>query len=267
MQAGGTGFALSLQRLGVLSLLGLLALPGFTEPDRPARQSGFAFMSPQTQAMQDDDSLNPGLLWVKEGDGLWRRPEGPGQKSCETCHAPAAISMRGVATRYPAWDQLEKRPVDLAQRINLCRTRHQLTTPLAAEGADLLALTRSVARQSRGLPIAPPGDADLAPHLARGRAQFFQRMGQLDLSCAACHDDLVGKRLGSSQIPPADAAPYPVYRLQWQTLGSLQRRIRNCMTGVRAEPFEYGVPQMVELELYLAARAKGLAMEAPGVRP
>jgi sulfur-oxidizing protein SoxA len=217
--------------------------------------------------MQDDDSLNPGLLWVKEGDGLWRRPEGPGQKSCETCHAPAAISMRGVATRYPAWDQLEKRPVDLAQRINLCRTRHQLTTPLAAEGADLLALTSLVARQSRGLPIAPPGDADLAPHLARGRAQFFQRMGQLDLSCAACHDDLVGKRLGSSQIPPADAAPYPVYRLQWQTLGSLQRRIRNCMTGVRAEPFEYGVPQMVELELYLAARAKGLAMEAPGVRP
>jgi sulfur-oxidizing protein SoxA len=267
VQAGGTGFALSLQRLGVLSLLGLLALPGFTEPDRPARQSGFAFMSPQTQAMQDDDSLNPGLLWVKEGDGLWRRPEGPGQKSCETCHAQAAMSMRGVATRYPAWDQLERRPIDLAQRINLCRTRHQLTTPLAAEGADLLALTSLVARQSRGLPIAPPGDADLAPHLARGRAQFFQRMGQLDLSCAACHDDLVGKRLGSSQIPPADAAPYPVYRLQWQTLGSLQRRIRNCMTGVRAEPFEYGVPQMVELELYLAARAKGLAMEAPGVRP
>jgi sulfur-oxidizing protein SoxA len=267
VQAGGTGFALSLQRLGVLSLLGLLALPGFTEPDRPARQSGFAFMSPQTQAMQDDDSLNPGLLWVKEGDGLWRRPEGPGQKSCETCHAQAAMSMRGVATRYPAWDRIERRPIDLAQRINLCRTRHQLTTPLAAEGADLLALTSLVARQSRGLPIAPPGDADLAPHLARGRAQFFQRMGQLDLSCAACHDDLVGTRLGSSQIPPADAAPYPVYRLQWQTLGSLQRRIRNCMTGVRAEPFEYGVPQMVELELYLAARAKGLAMEAPGVRP
>lgn len=258
---------MSLQRAGVLSLVGLLALPGLTDPDRPSRQSGFAFMSPQSQAMQHDDSLNPGSLWVKQGDSLWHRPDGPGQKSCETCHAPAAVSMRGVATRYPGWDQLEQRPVDLAQRINLCRTRHQLTTPLAAEGQYLLALTSLVARQSRGLPIAPPGDADLAPHLARGRALFFQRMGQLDLSCAACHDDLVGKRLGTSPIPPADAAPYPAYRLQWQTLGSLQRRIRNCMTGVRAEPFEYGAPPMVELELYLATRAKGLALEAPGVRP
>ena len=258
---------MSLQRASVLSLVALLALPGLTEPDRPARQSGFAFMSPQTQAMQNDDSLNPGLLWVKQGGDLWGRPEGPGQKSCETCHAQAGTSMRGVATRYPAWDPLERRPIDLAQRINLCRTRHQRTTPLLAEDPDLLALTSLVARQSRGLPIAPPGDADLAPHLARGRALFFQRMGQLDLSCAACHDDLVGKRLGSSPIPPADAAPYPAYRLQWQTLGSLQRRIRNCMTGVRAEPFEYGAPPMVELELYLATRAQGLALEAPGVRP
>ena len=29
----------------------------------------------------------------------------------------------------------------------------------------------------------------------------------------------------------------PEYRLEWQAMGSLDRRIRNCMVGVRAEPF------------------------------
>lgn len=68
-------------------------------------------------------------------------------------------------------------------------------------------------------------------------------------------------------IPQAHPTGYPIYRLEWQGLGSLQRRLRNCMTGVRAEPFAYGAQEMVELELYLAARARGMASEAPPVRP
>lgn len=55
--------------------------------------------------------------------------------------------------------------------------------------------------------------------------------------------------------------------LEWQALGSLQRRMRNCMSGVRAESFAYGAQELVELELYLAGRAKGMTMETPGVRP
>lgn len=39
------------------------------------------------------------------------------------------------------------------------------------------------------------------------------------------------------------------------------------MSGVRAEPFAYGAQELVELELYLARRAKGLPGETPGVRP
>ena len=60
---------------------------------------------------------------------------------------------------------------------------------------------------------------------------------------------------------------YPVYRLEWQTMGSLQRRLRNCMNGVRAEPFAYGAQELIELELYLNGRTKGMSGETPGVRP
>jgi sulfur-oxidizing protein SoxA len=103
--------------------------------------------------------------------------------------------------------------------------------------------------------------------LQQGAALFAQRMGQLDLSCAQCHDERAGQRLGGSVIPQGHATGYPIYRLEWQGMGSLQRRLRNCMTGVRAEPFAYGAPEMVALELYLAHRARGMVVEAPAVRP
>jgi sulfur-oxidizing protein SoxA len=47
----------------------------------------------------------------------------------------------------------------------------------------------------------------------------------------------------------------------------LQRRLRNCMTGVRAEPHAFGSLEHVELELYLQSRAAGMALETPAVRP
>jgi sulfur-oxidizing protein SoxA len=36
---------------------------------------------------------------------------------------------------------------------------------------------------------------------------------------------------------------------------------------MRAEPYAYGAPENVDLELYLMSRAQGLKMEAPAVRP
>jgi L-cysteine S-thiosulfotransferase len=249
-------------------LLGSAVCTSLTAQAAPERRSsGYDAMSPQLQAMQRDDSRNPGMLWVKEGEALWQRSQGETQRSCASCHDSAASSMQGVATRYPALDALTRRPVDLAARINLCRVRHQRTTPLAGETPDLLALTAYVAVQSRGMPMSAATDPALAPFRARGEALYRRRLGQLDLSCSDCHDRYPGRHLGGSVIPPADPAPYPAYRLQWQALGSLQRRIRNCLTGVRAEPFAYGAEEMIDLELYLAHRAEGVLLEAPGIRP
>jgi sulfur-oxidizing protein SoxA len=172
-----------------------------------------------------------------------------------------------VAARYPAFDTTLGRPVALSQRINQCRQQHQQAAPLRAESQELLSLESFVALQSRGMSMAPPDDARLAPFRKRGEQLFAQRIGQLNLSCAQCHDSLAGKRLASSVIPEAHPTGYPVYRLEWQAMGSLQRRLRGCMSGVRAEPFAYGAQELVELELYLNARAKGMALESPGVRP
>ncbi len=230
------------------------------------RRSGFDFMSSATQQMQRDDALNPGMLWVAEGEALWNEAA-TGGKSCADCHGDAATSMRGVAARYPAFDATTNRPVDLQRRINACRETQQRQPALAAESKPLLALAAYIGLQSRGLPVAPPEDLRLQAARDRGARLFATPIGQLNFSCAHCHDGNWGRRLAGSPIPQAHPTGYPIYRLEWQGMGSLQRRLRNCMTGVRAEPFAYDADELVELELYLNSRAAGMAVETPAVRP
>ncbi len=231
------------------------------------RQSGARFMSAATQAMQNDDRQNPAMLWVASGETLWRTAAGKAGKSCASCHGDASVAMRGVAARYPAFDAKIERVITLAQRINQCRQDAQQAQALAPESEDLLGLEAYVGMQSRGMPVAPPQDEQTRAAAERGRLRWQQRIGQLNLSCAQCHDDHWGRKLGSALIPQAHANAYPVYRLEWQALGSLQRRLRNCMTGVRAETPPYGAPALVELEAWLALRARGMPLETPGVRP
>ncbi len=230
-----------------------------------ARRSGFDDMGAATQAMQRDDAQNPATLWVQAGEQLWNRAPAAGAKACAGCHAED--SMRGVAARYPAWDAPLGRPVNLGHRVNLCRERHQGQPPLPPAHDDLVSLETWIGRQSRGLPWSPPDDARLAPYRARGEQLFHTRIGQLALSCAQCHDQRAGGQLGPARIPQGQATGYPIYRLEWQGMGTLGRRIRNCMVGVRAEPLVPGSIEMTELELYLASRAMGMPVETPAVRP
>ena len=252
----------------LIVMAGLLTADAFAaEIPTGERRSGYSFMTPDTKAMQDDDTANPGMLWVLDGEKLWNRKAGAADRACADCHNDARTSMKSIAAHYPTFDKALGRPVDLEARINLCRTNHQQATPLPYESRDLLALTAFVAQQSRGSTIETGGDPQLAPFIAKGRELFMQRQGQLNLGCANCHDDNWDKRLAGSAITQAHPTGYPLYRLEWQSLGSLQRRLRACITGIRAQAYDYGAPELVELELYLMSRARGMALEAPAVRP
>jgi len=227
------------------------------------RRSGYEFMGRETRAMQDDDTTNPALFVLQDGEALWNRKDG--EQSCAGCHGDATVSMKGVAARYPS--VVGGKLLNLEQRINACRTERQRAPAFAYESKELLALTAYVGRQSRGMPIAIEANTATRAHIEAGRALYERREGQLNLSCSQCHDDNWGRLLAGSPIPQGHATGYPIYRLEWQGMGSLERRLRNCMIGVRAEPYAYGSPEMVELELYLMWRARGMKLETPAVRP
>jgi L-cysteine S-thiosulfotransferase len=253
----------------IIAIMALLTASAVAAAEIPQaeRRSGYSFMGPDTKAMQDDDTSNPGMLWALDGEALWTRKAGTANKACADCHNDARESMKGVAARYPAFDKPLDRPVNLEQRINLCRVNHQQAMPFAYESRDLLALTAFVAQQSRSMPIEAGNDPQLEPFIAKGRELFMRRQGQLNLGCTNCHDDNWDKHLAGSPITQAHPTGYPIYRLEWQSLGSLQRRLRACITGIRAQAYDFGAPELVELELYLMSRARGMTMEAPAVRP
>lgn len=253
--------------------IALAAVALLSSPPAPAQQralpldalrSGLEFAGADVRAMQADDIANPGFLWVERGEKSWR--DTASGKSCASCHADATVSMRGVAARYPAFDQAAGAVLDLEARINACRVRRQSLPPLERESDELLALSAYVAYQSRGMPTATSIDGPARASFERGRALYMTRHGQMNLSCAQCHDQNWGKRLYAETISQGHGNAFPAYRLEWQTLGSLQRRIRACLFGIRAEMPRPGAPELTDLELYLAWRAQSLPLEAPGVR-
>jgi sulfur-oxidizing protein SoxA len=117
------------------------------------------------------------------------------------------------------------------------------------------------------MPIAPRAEeGPAAAMLQRGAEIYRERQGQLNLACTHCHDASWGRTLLNEKISQGHAADWPAYRLEWQTLGSLHRRLRACYFGVRAQVPPFGSEDLVALELYLARRSTGLVSEAPGVR-
>ena len=233
---------------------------------RPAPlKSGAEFLAKETRALQADDFANPGMLWVTRGQKLWAESAAANGKSCASCHG-GAESMKGVATRYPRIDPGAARLVNLEGRINLCRTRNQESAPLGYVSEELLALTAFVAHLARGRPVNVQIDPQNRKNFERGRELYHRRLGQMNLACTHCHDQNWGKTLLADTISQGHGNAYPIYRLEWQTAGSLHRRFRSCLYGVRAEMWPAGAEQYVDLELYLAWRGRGLAIETPGVR-
>jgi sulfur-oxidizing protein SoxA len=227
-------------------------------------KSGSAFLGSDLRALQNDDFANPGMLWVESGERLWRAPAGRKKIACAGCHKDQ--SMRGVAAGYPKIDKASGKLLNLEGRINQCRSERMGAEPLRYESEELLALAAYLARQSLRLPIKTSIGGAARAHFEAGRASYHLRRGQMNLSCAHCHDAQWGKRLLSETISQGHPNAYPAYRMEWQALGSLERRLRACLSGIRAEMLPYGSQEYRDLELYLAWRGEGLPVETPGVR-
>jgi sulfur-oxidizing protein SoxA len=270
-----TAKANSLFKLHCWSLLCCWLLIGcsktVTENSEPSRAlsksiSGYYFQSAETQALQDDNFANPGMLWVDRGEELWHLSQAGEASSCQNCHDDASSSMSGVAARYPKFSAEINKLINLEGQINHCRTKRQQASALPYESDELLSLTAYVAHQSKGLPVNVAIDGPAAPAFTAGQQYFYSRRGQMNLACHHCHELNAGRMLRGDKLSQGQTGGYPTYRLEWQTIGSLHRRLRFCNVGVRAEPFDFGAQEYVQLELFLAWRAQGLAVETPAVR-
>jgi len=228
--------------------------------------SGWRFRSAETQSLQSDDFDNPGFPLVELGEQNWVKVEGSEGKSCASCHNDASESMRGVRAEMPKWNEKAGKPMTMEQHINGCRTTRMGADAWKWESDAMLGMTAFIGLQSRGMPMSPKTDGPMKAWHDKGKKIYYTRVGQLDLSCANCHENYYGKYIRADHLSQGMINGFPTFRFKWQKMGSIHRRFKGCMKNIRAKPYEVGGDEFVALELYVASRGKGLSVETPAVR-
>jgi len=236
--------------------------------DHPLKElySGYRYQPAYLNKIQDKDIKNPGMLWYDYGRQLWDKADGESGKSCASCHNVADKAMRGVGARYPQFYPPDGELIGLEKRINLCRSLNMKASPWPRGSDELLALTTYVRAQSRGMPVSARANGPAASLLEEGKAYFYRRRGQLNMSCAGCHQLNAGNELRATTISQGHSNGFPAYKVGAERVISLHRQFQRCNKRVRAEPLPLGADAYVNLELYLAWRGSGLPIETPAVR-
>tara|TARA_B100000767_G_scaffold143532_1_gene135515 strand:- start:4078 stop:4914 length:837 start_codon:yes stop_codon:yes gene_type:complete len=225
--------------------------------------SGWLFRKLETRALQMDDFDNPAFVFVDQGIDLFEKVDGTEGKACASCHE----DVEDFAGLRPSMPRVEDGTlVTMENLVNDCRTERMGAEPWKYTGGQMTAVTALIGLQSRGMTVDVSVDGDAAPFFERGKELYYQRVGQLDMSCSNCHEDNYGTMIRADHLSQGQINGFPTYRLKNAKLNSAHARFKGCMKNIRATPFKVGGDEFKALELYLASRGNGLSVETPSVR-
>lgn len=229
--------------------------------------SGWRYRTSETRAIQADSFDNSGMLRVEEGETLWNQVEGTAGKSCASCHGDAAESMKGVGANYPKWDEGSKKPINIELRINKCREENMGAEPYKFDKGGQKPLTAYIKNQSLSMPVAMSlASGDMQAWWKQGEETYYKRTGQLNLSCASCHEQNAGNSIRADHLSQGQINGFPTYRLKQSDLVSVHNRFRGCIRDTRAEYPAAFSDELMALEVYVTWRGSGLSVETPAVR-
>ena len=229
--------------------------------------SGWLYRTPETRELETDTFTNPGMLYVERGEEIWNTVDGAAGKSCASCHGDASETMAGVGASFPKWDADAKRPINIELQINKCREQNMQAAPYKFDHADQKALTTFIKHQSLGQPIQVDlSQGDMQSWWEQGKALYYTRYGQLNLSCASCHEENNGRYIRADHLSQGNVNGFPTYRLKQANMVSLHSRFRGCIRDTRAEFPAALSDELMSLEVYTTWRGTGLSVETPAVR-
>ncbi|MEQ9037745.1 MAG: sulfur oxidation c-type cytochrome SoxA [Silicimonas sp.] len=226
--------------------------------------SGWRFRTDETQALQLDDFDNPAMLAVDAAIDAYATVEGTAGESCASCHGDVE-SFAGLHPAMPKVDE-DGKLVVMEDLINECRTERMQADAWKWSGQDMQGMVALIGLQSRGMPMNVAIDGPAASFWEQGKEMYYTRYGQLELSCANCHEDNWGNMIRADHLSQGQTNGFPVYRLKQAQLISRHNRFRGCIRDTMAETFAEGSDEFRALELYVASRGNGLSIETPAVR-
>jgi len=229
-------------------------------------KSGYEYLKQESKDMQDDEFANPGMTAVEEGRKTFHLP-GVNEKTCASCHGEngSKFDVKKIAS-YPIYNKEYNKPFTLQEQINFCGEEYLDNVPYVYDCVDLVELEAFVRYLARGEKVNVDVSGPLKPFYEKGKQLYHTRFGQMNMACTVCHDQFDGQRLRGQTLSQGHSNGFPEYRLGSGKMTALHGRFEECFRSFRAEPFDRGSEEYINLEVYLHARGNGLAIETPAVR-
>jgi sulfur-oxidizing protein SoxA len=176
----------------------------------------------------------------------------------------------GIRQNYPYFDLQSGEVITLELALNRCRETNG-EEPYSYVKDEMASLTAYMAFTSRGKPfdIKIPNDPRALAAYQKGEEYFYTRRGQLNFSCASCHVQNPGNHIRTEVLAPAlgIVAAMPIYRSEWNSMGTMSRRLVTCNSQVRGVPLKPQDELYRDVEYYLSYMSNGLPVSGPGARP
>ena len=174
--------------------------------------------------------------------------------------------MAGVKAVYPKWNEAAGEVRSLDMQINDCRTTRMGAEPWKLTKGKMTAMNALITLQSRGMPVNVAIDGPVQSMWERGKEMYYTKTGQLEMSCANCHEDHYDNYIRADHLSQGQINGFPVYRLKNAKLNAVHARFKGCVRDTRAETYKPGSEDFLALELYVASRGNGLSVEGPSIR-
>ena len=211
----------------ILIIISLLAIFFSNALHANDLKSGYEYLTPATQEMQDDEFANPGMTAVEEGRVEFHRA-GVNDKTCATCHGEngSKFNLKKIAS-YPVYNKEYEKPFTLQEQINFCGEEYLDNVPYVYDCIDLIELEAYVRFLARGEKINVDVSGPLKPFYEKGKKLYNTRFGQMNMACAVCHDQFAGQRLRGQVLSQGHSNGFPLYRLGSGKMTSLHGRLED----------------------------------------
>ncbi len=227
--------------------------------------SGWLFRDDATRDMERDDFDNPAMVFADRGLDNWNKAMGKNGESCAGCHQDPE-SLAGLRAQTPRVDAKTGKLMIMEDYVNGCVTERMGLEPWGVTSNPMKDMLSLISLQSRGMPVNVAIDGAAAPFWEKGKEIYYTRYGQLEMSCANCHEDNYGNMIRADHLSQGQINGFPTYRLKDAGMVSAQQRFVGCVRDTRAETFKAGSDEFKALELYVASRGNGLTVEGASVR-
>lgn len=213
---------------------------------------------------EDIKEMPPYEDGIDEGEEIYEEEFANG-KSFKECFPDTEI-----VGDYPYFDTKRGEVITLSLAINECLVKNG-EKPWGAKKGKMAKLQAFFAYQTREaekkMDIKIPSK-EASEAYRRGKIYYYTQRGYLQLSCASCHVQGAGQRVRNEKLSPflGQVTHFPVYRLKWQELGTLERRMSGCIKDQGQARPKDDSQEMRELLYFMAYMSNGMAMDGPDIR-